>query len=135
MEITSHDITPFIQSIEKNRYPDIVSLINLGKKITGYEPKLWGSIIGFGDLKYVYKTGTRGHMPMFGIANRKNAITLYFSYNLESYDELKNLGKFTFGKSCLYVKKLSEINMDVLDILVTKSIHDILNLDFITKID
>ena len=62
----------------------------------------------------------------------KNAITLYLSYDIEQYDMLKDLGKYKVGKSCLYIKKLSDINLDVLKKLIQLGIKETLNLDFVT---
>jgi hypothetical protein len=133
MQITSHEIESLLNTITPLRLEDIVTLVELGKKITGKEPKLWGSIIGFGNVHYVYQTGNQGDMPIFGIASRKHAITLYLSYTLETYEELKELGKHSIGKGCLYIKRLADIRMDVLEKLIRKAIIDTMNISFITE--
>lgn len=132
MEITNQSIQEFIGKIEEPRYSDIIKLVEIGQRLTQKEPKLWGSIIGFGNLHYKYKTGHEGDMPLFGFANRKQAITLYVSYTLEKYEQLKSLGKFTIGKSCLYVKKLSDINLDVLESLIVEANKDTMKISFVT---
>ena len=132
MGITNHKIDEFIEAIPKPRHSDIVKLVELGKKLTHKEPKLWGTIIGFGSLHYKYQTGHEGDMPLFGLANRKQAITLYVSYTLDKYPQLEKLGKFTKGVSCLYIKKLSDINMDVLESLITDAISDTMEISFVT---
>lgn len=131
MEITQTDVIQFVENINEPRKTDIKQLIELFTKVTQKNPKLWGTIIGFGDLHYTYKTGHEGNMPLLGLANRKNAITLYVSYTLDTYEELQSLGKYSIGKSCLYIKKLKYINIDVLEIILVKAIKETLSLDFI----
>ncbi|MFH5882246.1 DUF1801 domain-containing protein [Liberiplasma polymorphum] len=132
MEITSFDIDGYLDSVDLSRKEAMKTLIELGKRITHKEPVLWGTIVGFGNLHYKYKTGHEGDMPLLGLASRKQAITLYIAYELESYELLKSLGKYKVGKSCLYIKKLSDINMDVLEALIKEGIKETLNLPFIT---
>lgn len=135
MEITHNMIDDFINQIAEPRKKDILTLIELCEKLTHKKPKLWGTIIGFGNLHYTYKTGREGNMPLLGLANRKQAITLYLSYTLDRYQELEHLGKFTIGKSCLYIKKLSDINLDVLETIMRKAIEETLLYDFIVDND
>lgn len=132
MEITDQSVTSFVESITGQRRTEIETLIALGKKVTGKEPKMWGTIIGFGNLHYKYKTGHEGDMPLFGLANRKQAITLYVSYTLEKYPQLKELGTYKTGVSCLYIKKLTDVKMDVLESLIKDAIEDTLKISFVT---
>lgn len=132
MEITDQSVTSFVESITGQRKAEIETLIALGKKVTGKEPKMWGTIIGFGNLHYKYKTGHEGDMPLFGLANRKQAITLYVSYTLEKYPQLKELGTYKTGVSCLYIKKLTDVNMDVLESLIKDAIVDTLKISFVS---
>jgi hypothetical protein len=74
-------------------------------------------------------------MPRFGFANRKLALTLYMSYDIEPYEELKSLGKHKIGKGCLYIRRLCDVNMDVLKQLIVKASNDVLKHDFITLMD
>ena len=134
MEINDKDVCEFVDQIDEPRKKDILKLIELGQKVTHKAPKLWGSIIGFERLKYTYQTGRTGEMPAFGLANRKQAITLYMSYNIGKYDELKDLGKHKIGKGCLYIKKLEDINLEVLETLIHKAIDDLLNSQQITDL-
>lgn len=135
MEITEQSIANHLKTIEEPRLSEILTIIDLMKKHTNKEPKMWGTIIGFGDLHYVYKTKREGNMPMIALANRKQAITIYLSYEFNEYEALKRLGKHTIGKSCLYIKKLSDINLDVLEEMIIKSIEDIKQYDFISDND
>lgn len=132
MEITNESIHEFLETIEEPRKKDILTLIEMGKRLTKKDPKLWGTIIGFGNLHYRYKTGHEGNMPLIGFANRKQAITLYISFTLDKHDELNHLGKFKKSVGCLYVKKLSDINLDVLETLILKANEDTLKMSIIT---
>lgn len=134
MEITNHDIKSYIEKIDEKRQKDIVKLIEIGKKLTKKEPELWGSIIGFGKLHYTYKTGREGDMPLFGFANRKQAITLYLSYDINKYEELNTLGKHKTGQGCLYINKLEDIDIDVLEDLIKKAMDDLLKSSMITVV-
>lgn len=133
MEITNQDVQTFINQIPEPRKKDIIQLSLMMKDITKKEPKLWGTIIGFGSLHYKYKTGTEGNMPILGVANRQKAITLYLSYDIEKYQELNSLGEFTHGKGCLYIKKLSDININVLDTLMRHAYDDVMKLSFVKE--
>ncbi len=132
MNVTDTTVQDFLETVEPNRIEDIKKLLEIGEKLTGKKPKMWGSIVGFGSLHYVYKTGHQGDMPEFGFANRKQALTLYVSYDLEAIEELKDLGKYKIGKSCLYIKKLDDVNLDVLETVILKGLKETENYDFIT---
>lgn len=132
MKPSNNTVETFLDTVEDKRLEDIKTLLALGEKITGKKPKMWGNIVGFGSLHYVYKTGRQGDMPAFGFANRKQALTLYVSYTLEDFKELKDLGKHSIGKSCLYIKKLADVDMDVLETIIRKGLKEIDDYDFIT---
>lgn len=132
MEITEQQIDRFVKTIEEPRYSDIITIIDLMKKHTNKEPKMWGTIIGFGNLHYKYATGREGDMPVIGLANRKQAITIYLSYEFNEYEELQHLGKYKTSKACLYIKKLSDINLDILEKMIVRSVEDINKYDFIS---
>lgn len=135
MEITKTNIDEYISELEEPRKSDILLLIDLFKEVSNKEAKLWGSIVGFGNLHYKYKTGREGNMPLIGLANRKVAITLYLSYSISEYPELSRLGKHKVSKSCLYIKKLSDINIDVLKEILIKAVNEVLDYDIITVIE
>ena len=135
MEITKNDITEYIQNLDPKRKEDMLHLIDLMEKITHLKPKLWGSIVGFGKLHYQFKTGHSGDMPIIGLASRKQAITLYLSFDIGAYDELKQLGLVTYSKSCLYIKSLKDVNLEILKRLIEKTTVDALKYDFITRIE
>lgn len=85
---------------------------------------MWGpSIIGFGSYHYKYKSGHEGDAPLVGFSPRKAKMSLYFDPGDTKRDELlSKLGKHTSGKSCVYVNKLSDINIDVMKEMITESI-------------
>lgn len=133
MKKTSMDINLYLANLEETRREDLLKLIDLGKNITKKEPAMWGSIIGFDNLHYQYKTGHAGNMPVFAFASRANAITLYLSYDVAAYPELEGLGKYKIGKGCLYIKKLEDIDWQVLEKLVRHAVDDTYKLDFIKR--
>lgn len=104
---------------------DGFELLKLMKDHTGYAPKMWGpTIIGFGVYHYKSeKSRQEGDWPLVGFSPRKAAISLYVYCAAPGQDELlQQLGKFTMGKGCVYVKKLSDINVDVLKKMITGTI-------------
>jgi Domain of unknown function (DU1801) len=84
--------------------------------ITGEVPRMWGTnIIGFGKYHYVYESGREGDWFIMGFSPRKQNLTLYIMSGFKEYDSLlSKLGKYKLGKSCLYIKKLSDIDIEVL---------------------
>jgi hypothetical protein len=135
MEITNENIADFLKDIEAERLKDILIIIDLMRQITAREPKLWGTIIGFGKLYYKYPTGHDGFMPILGLANRKQAITLYLSFDLQQYEDLKKLGTYKVGKSCLYIKKLTDINIDILHKIMKKAYEEAIHYSFVKVIE
>ncbi len=94
------------------------------KRVTRAEPKIWGpSIIGFGDYRYKYESGREGDWFLAGFSPRKQNLTLYIFGGFPRYDELmKKLGKYKTGKSCLYIKRIDDIDLATLEELVEQSI-------------
>ena len=124
---TDADVHEFIHSFAntEQKKKDSFELLKLMQDVTGYEPKMWGpSIIGFG--KYHYKSDRsrqEGDWPLVGFSPRKAAISLYVHCGCEGQDELlERLGKYKMGKSCIYVKKLSDINPEVLKQMMLSTI-------------
>jgi len=117
------DISPkdFIAAMEDGqRKKDAEVLLKWMTKVSGLKPKMWGpSIIGFGRYHYEYQTGHSGDMCMTGFSPRKANLVLYI---LPGYtdisDTLARLGKHKIGKSCLYINKLADVDMDVLEEIV-----------------
>lgn len=102
---------------------DAKALVKLMQSAAGEKPKMWGpSIIGFGSYHYTYDSGREGDMPLVGFSPRKAAIVLYGMAVDDSKSLLAKLGRHTTGKGCLYIKKLADVDQNVLETVVSKSI-------------
>jgi hypothetical protein len=125
--MTMSDVQAYIDAIEpESKRSDSATILQLMQEITGEEPTMWGSIVGFGSYHYVYESGREGDWFLSGFAARKKALTLYIVAGLERYEALlSRLGKHKTGKSCLYIKKLEDVDMDVLRDLITRSVADV----------
>ena len=124
---TDADVHDFINTFAdtEQKKKDSFELLQLMQEFTGYEPKMWGpSIIGFGQYHYQSeRSSQKGDWPLVGFSPRKAAISLYVYTGSAGQDDLlKELGKFKMGKACIYVKKLSDINQDVLKKLIKSTI-------------
>jgi hypothetical protein len=108
---------------------DSYKLIEMMRKITKEEPKMWGpSIIGFGQYHYKYASGHEGDMPATAFSPRKPALTLYVIAGFSKKDELlKKLGKYKISKACLYIKSLDDVDLKVLKELIAESYKYIIN--------
>ena len=122
---TDASVKKFLDGVENaQRKKDAYVILDLMQEVTGKEPKLWGSsIVGFGSYHYVYNSGREGAWPITGFSPRKQNLTLYIMPGFDRYDDLMSkLGKHKTGKSCLYVNKLDDVDMDVLRELVEQSV-------------
>jgi hypothetical protein len=118
------DVTAFLNSVEdENKRKDCFTLLQLMKRITKEEPKMWGpAMIGFGSYHYKYESGREGDWFVTGFSPRKQNLTIYIMAGFSQYDELmKKLGKYKTGSSCLYVKRLDDIDQSVLKKLIEES--------------
>ncbi|EAZ79941.1 DUF1801 domain-containing protein [Algoriphagus machipongonensis] len=108
-------IDSFVSSERKKK--ESFQLIDLMSEWSGFEAKMWGpSIIGFGRYHYKYDSGHEGEMPLIGFSPRKAAFSLYVYTESEANKLLLDqLGKFKMGKACIYVNKLEDINLPVLE--------------------
>src|SRR5271157_6079832 len=122
---TSLSVAAFIEAItDPIRRADAKALVKVMQGAAGEKPRMWGpSIIGFGSYHYRYDSGREGNMPLIGFSPRKAATVLY---NLIASDDCKallpKLGKHTTGKGCLYIKKLADVDQQVLEAMVVKSL-------------
>ena len=105
---------------DPRRRADAQAVCALMVEVTGEQPTMWGgSIVGFGTFHYRYASGREGDWPAVGFSPRKQALTIYVSEGFEAYDDLlARLGPHSTGKSCLYVKRLADVDEDVLRSLV-----------------
>lgn len=123
---TDHSVIEFIETFVESskKREDAYRLLDIFTETTGFPAKMWGpSIIGFGSYHYVYKTGHEGDAPLAGFSPRKAKISLYFATGDEKRDELlKDFGKHTSGKACVYINKVADIDVEVLKALITQSV-------------
>jgi len=123
---TKASVTAFLDKItDEQRRTDCQTLLNLMKQATGEEPKLWGSsIVGFGTYHYRYASGREGDWPIIAFSPRKTDLTLYIMPGFEKFESLMaKLGKYKTGKSCLYIKKLDDVEIPVLKKLIATSVE------------
>lgn len=109
---------------KEQKREDSFRLLELMEEWSGFPPKMWGpTIIGFGSYHYKYASGREGDAPLIGFSPRKAQFSLYvFSDTEKSRALLEDFGKFKMGKACIYVKKLSDISIPVLEQLCLDSI-------------
>jgi len=122
---TSKSVTDFLDTVEnEKKRADCYVLLDLMRDVTGFEPVMWGdSIVGFGEYHYKYASGREGDMFLSGFSPRKQNFSLYIMAGFDEYDDLMaKLGKHKTGKSCLYIKKTEDIDLDVLRDLVKQSV-------------
>ena len=118
------DVEEFLNGIEEEKKrADCYKILELMKETTQYEPVLWGdSIVGFGSYHYRYASGREGDWFLTGFSPRKGNITLYIMAGFERYEALmERLGKYKTGKSCLYIKKIEDVDLETLRELVRLS--------------
>jgi len=122
---TELSVAAFIDTItDPTKRADAKTLVKLMQDAVGEEPKMWGpSIIGFGSSHYRYDSGREGDMPLISFSPRKTATVLYSMIgSSDSKALLAKLGKHTTGKGCLYIKKLADVDQQVLEAMVVKSL-------------
>jgi len=121
---TKASVEKFLNTVsDKKKREDCFKILEMMKQVTKEEPKMWGSsIVGFGNYHYKYESGNEGDTCITGFSPRKQNLTLYIMPGFERYEELmKKLGKYKTGISCLYIKKLEDVDMKVLKELVASS--------------
>jgi hypothetical protein len=111
------------QVVNAQRRQDGQELIALMQEITGHPPKMWGpSIIGFDRYHYKYASGREGDAPLTGFSPRSAELVLYVGPGLDNATLMAALGKHRVGKGCLYIKKLDDIDREVLKALIVTSV-------------
>ena len=126
--LTNASVTEFLEAVEGDaRRADGHTLLALMGRATGQEPRMWGaSIVGFGSYSYCDSSGRQHSWMATGFSPRKTAMSIYIMPGFSRYRSLlERLGPHKTGKSCLYVKRLSDIDQTVLEDLVTRSYRDI----------
>lgn len=124
-KVNKASVDKFLKGIKDERVrDDCYKILDIMQKATKSAPKMWGtSIIGFGSYHYKYVSGRESDWMLTGFSPRKQSLTLYIMPGFDEYHSLlKDLGKHTTGKSCLYIKKLEDVDTKVLKQLVIKSV-------------
>jgi hypothetical protein len=122
---TRVNVASFIAAIgDPARRADAATLVKLLQKASGEKPAMWGpSIIGFGSCHYVYESGREGDAPLIGFAPRKAATVLYGLIGFDGAAALlAKLGKHATGKGCLYVKKLDDVDVKIIEQLAARAV-------------
>jgi len=130
---TENDLSvpDFLNTVtDENKRADCFNLLDIIVETTGFKAKMWGtSIVGFGSYHYKYESGRAGDAPLFGFSPRKDAIALYLSSEFKNREELlAKFGKHKTAKACVYIKKMSDIHVEVLKEMVTNSVARISSL-------
>ena len=127
-QVTPVDPRDFIDALEHpTRKADALVLLDLYARITGFKARMWGpTIIGFGRYEYKYESGRTGASLAAGFSPRKTSLSLYIMPGYQDYDDiLARLGKYKIGKACLYINKLADVDMDVLEELIRIGLKDL----------
>jgi hypothetical protein len=122
---TEVSVADFLDKVESEQVrDDCRALVKMMKKVTGSPAKMWGpSIVGFGQYHYKYESGHEGYSCLAGFSPRKGNLTVYVMGDFANKESLfKKLGKYKMSKACIYIKKLEDIDMDVLGKIVKGSV-------------
>ena len=126
-QATTGSVVDFIAAVpDADRRRDCEALVRLMKKATGAQPLLWGSnIVGFGAYRMQYANGKTGDWPIIAFSPRKNDLTVYLMGGTERHPELlERLGKHKTGKACLYLKRLADVDAQVLGELIDAAVAE-----------
>lgn len=120
-------VDDFLNSVDNDRRrADAQTVMDMMARITGHSPAMWGtSLIGFDSYHYRYDSGREGDFFRTGLSPRKTALTVYIMPGFDAYEPLlSKLGKYKTGRSCLYINKLADVDLDVLESLIEASYAD-----------
>lgn len=124
-QFTDANVTTFIEAVADERQrADAIKIAGMMERLTGHKPTMYGSsIVGFGTCHYKYESGREGDMPRLAFSPRKANTVLYITDGYDKYaDLMARLGKHKTGRSCLYIKRLSDIDEKVLEELCVASL-------------
>lgn len=124
---TDASVDAFLDTVQpERRKRDGHVLCDLMQRGTGFEPKMWGpSMVGFGRYHYKYESGREGDLFLTGFSPRKSALSVYIMSGFSEYGRLMDtLGKHKTGKSCLYINKLDDVDLNTLEELIRHSVDD-----------
>lgn len=122
---TEFSVEKYLNTIaDEAKHRDALSMLDIMRQITSTEPKMWGSsIVGFGNRHYRYASGREGDWFLVGFSPHKEYLTLYLSYeDIQNNDLRQKLGKHKIGKGCLYIKKLADVDLDILKEIISRSV-------------
>ena len=125
---TDESVKDFINKIpDEERRADCFAVAKIMEEVTGEKPKMWdSSIVGFGSYHFKYDSGREGDWLVTGFSPRKKDLTLYIMMGFEKHPELmQKLGKYSTAKSCLYIKRLSDVHVPTLKKLIKESVKDL----------
>ena len=123
----SKSVSAFLNAVENDqRRKDAKAVLAMMKKITKMKPMMWGdSIVGFGEYEYARKDGSKHKFMLTGFSPRKASLTLYVMPGFKNYkDDLKKLGKHKTSVSCLYINKLEDVDLKVLEKIIKKGFQE-----------
>jgi hypothetical protein len=123
---TKASVDKFLRGItDEKKRADCYQILELMKKVTKAEPKMWGtSIVGFGRYHYAYESGHHGDWFLAGFSPRKQNLALYLRGGFEECSDLMNqLGKYSTGKGCLYINRLEDVDFKILKKLISRSVQ------------
>ncbi|MEO7800488.1 MAG: DUF1801 domain-containing protein [Ginsengibacter sp.] len=123
---TKVKVTDFIDALSsEGQKADSKTLVRLMEKVTGKKANMWGpAIVGFGEYHYKYATGHEGDAPIIAFSPRKDSLSVYLSQQYHAKDEfLAKLGKHKMAKACLSIKKLADVDINILQQMITNSYH------------
>ena len=126
---TDLSVTAYMAQIERDeRRADCQVILDIMTHLSGHPPKIWGAklssgIVGFGQYHYKYESGREGDSPRTGFSSRAQNISIYIMPGYQDFDdELARLGKYKMGKACLYIKRLSDVDVSVLEEIIALSL-------------
>lgn len=125
---TTASVNRFLGTVtDPDRRADCLTVLKIMKRVTRADPAMWGtSIVGFGSYHYCYASGREGDWPLTGFSPRKQALTIYIMAGFTRYPQImKKLGKHSTGSSCLYIKRLEDVDLAVLEELIRESVRHI----------
>lgn len=134
---TNTEVKSFLNNIEsEQRRVDGFELLKIMEKITKEKPVMWGdNVIGFGSIHYKYKSGREGDFFKVGFSPRKRSLSIYL---MSGFNQLKDLlgmlGKHRLGKSCLYINKLDDVDVDILREIIKKTLNYLKNGEFLGQV-
>lgn len=124
-KVNDASVKDFLNAVEHPvRRADSFTILEMMTKITGVDPKMWGgSIIGFDSYHYIYASGREGDWPIVGFSPRKQNISLYIMPGFSQFEPLlEKLGKHKTSKACLYINKLSDVDLEILKTIIQQSV-------------